>query len=310
MSLDYTPGNYNMFVEITNLWNTVERYDNLNHIDFSKDFVDNYYQYAGVNLIEDVVLVKKKNGRLTAFGTLFINRFDSTVNPRISIMVHPFYRNQGIGRGLLSLILKKAEIAGCKEVSCIIPEFRLYSMKFVEKYGFKKNHSRIKMQNESINKIDLKNEPKNLVLRAIDNKRELDIWTSLQNDIFRDDSSYSEITVDSIRRIVRHRDFSPELAIFGEVENDPIGYCIGWPYKPTTSSSNTILRILALGVLPDFRRMGYGRSLMREVVKRGLNMGYTVSELLVGDSNVPAQQLYRELGFREKYRLLTYRYEF
>jgi ribosomal protein S18 acetylase RimI-like enzyme len=224
-------------------------------------------------------------------------------------MVHPLYRGQGIGRGLLSLILRKAENSGCKEVSCVIPDFRRYSIRFSEKNGSQKTHTKIKMQVENIDKSYLMNTPKNLVFRTIDVEREIRIWISLQTDIFANDSSYSEAKVDSIRMIVQHQNFSPDLAILGKVNNTCVGYCVGWLFNPTTTSSNIILRIHAIGLLHDYRRKGYGRTLISEVLRRGLDMGYTVSELLVRETNLPAKQLYNEFGFREKYSLLNYRIE-
>jgi ribosomal protein S18 acetylase RimI-like enzyme len=308
MTLDYVPGNQSMFYDIADLWNLVESYDNLTHMNFSNEFVSKYFQYTGVNLTKDVVLVRRKSGRLSAFGFLFFERNDSSINARLTIMVHPNFRGQGIGKGLLSLMLRKAYNAGCREISCTIPSFRLYSMRFIEKFGFKKTHSNIKMTHSSIEKIDFIETPSDLVLRTIDIDKEIGNWTSLQNEIFRTDLSYSMVTIESIRRIVRYDNFTSDLVILGEVDNSLVGYCVGWLFNPTTSSSNTILRIHALGVLPYYQRKGYGRALICEVLWKGLNMGYTKSELLVGDSNFPAQQLYRELGFRDKYRLLHYKY--
>jgi ribosomal protein S18 acetylase RimI-like enzyme len=309
MALEYVPGNMNMFYDIAYLWNTVERYDNLDHIEFSPEFVSNFYHYAGVNLTEDVVLVRRKNGRLSAIGTLFFNRVNSILKATLSIMVHPMHRGQGIGKALLILLLKKAEYAGCKEVSCSIPEFRLYSLKFIEKFGFKNTRIKIKMQHESLDKIKIRKLPENLTLRLMNIEAEVGLWTILQNEIFSEDTSYTEVTVDSIQRIINHPNFIPDLAILGKENGTSIGYCVGWLYNPTTSSSNTALRIYALGVMPEFRRKGYGRALISEVLRRGLSMGYNVSELLVGEENFAAQQLYRELGFRQKYKLLDYEYE-
>lgn len=296
-----------MFVDIAELWNIVERYDNLIHIDYSHKFISNYYFNAGVNLTEDVLLVRRKNGSLSAFGTLFFIREDSSLKARFSIMVHPFYRGQGIGEGLLNLLMKKAEKFGCTEISCIIPDFRIYSIKFVEKFGFRKSCSRIKMRLDRIEQVGCEKKPSKLILRNIDVNREIGIWTSLQNEIFRDVSTYTVVTNESLRRMIQHPNFNNDLVIIGEVDNVKIGYCVGFLFNPSDYSSDAVIRILALGVLSDFRRKGYGKALLCEVLRRGMDMGYSISELLVGDSNIPAQHLYHELGFRKKYELLEYR---
>ena len=165
------------------------------------------------------------------------------------------------------------------------------------------------MQHDSIENINFMTNPEEIKLRTLDVENELGIWTSLQNDIFRDDSSYTEITVDSLGRIINHQKFMQDLVVVGEVDGTQVGMCIGRPFNPTTLSSNIMLRIYALGVLSGFRRKGYGRALISEILRRGISKAYKQSELLVGESNHPALQLYNELGFREKYKLLDFEYE-
>lgn len=308
-SLNFLPGNSKMFPELADLWNASEKYDNLNHLDYSPMFLKNYLANTGVNIPDDSVIVRRKNGRLTAFGMLLFRRDISVLKAKAILMVHPFHRGKGIGRRVFQILLDKAKENECVEITCTIPNFRIYAMKFVEQFGFIKYHSRIKMRHNNISTLKYNDKADGLAIRTINTKSELGLWTTIQNEIFCKDPLYTEVTIDTIKRIVKNKAFIPELAIIGELDETPVGYCLGWPFNPTISSSNNILRINGLGVLSKYRRRGYGKTLMYEVLQRGMNRGYRISELLVGDTNLAAFSLYQELGFRKKYLLFDYRLE-
>ncbi len=55
--------------------------------------------------------------------------------------------------------------------------------------------------------------------------------------------------------------------------------------------------ILKVGVHPDFRGRGIGTELMRHAERRGRTEGASRAVLEVADSNIPAVNLYRKLGF-------------
>lgn len=54
----------------------------------------------------------------------------------------------------------------------------------------------------------------------------------------------------------------------------------------------------SLAVLPEYRRMGIGRQLMKAQMEQGLCMGLHHQTLLVDPDNPNAQRLYESLGFR------------
>lgn len=54
----------------------------------------------------------------------------------------------------------------------------------------------------------------------------------------------------------------------------------------------------SLAVLPEYRRMGIGRQLMKAQMEYGLRKGLRHQTLLVDPENPKAQRLYESLGFR------------
>ena len=68
-----------------------------------------------------------------------------------------------------------------------------------------------------------------------------------------------------------------------------------------------VLQIHGLGVLPEYRRNGYGQSLLLEVLNRAYIDGYDISELVVNSTNQAAIRMYMKYGFQERYRHLWYK---
>ncbi len=57
--------------------------------------------------------------------------------------------------------------------------------------------------------------------------------------------------------------------------------------------------IYAFGVLPEYRRHGYGREMLEAMLPRLFAEGWTAVGLEVDSDNAPAQALYRAVGFRD-----------
>jgi ribosomal protein S18 acetylase RimI-like enzyme len=60
-------------------------------------------------------------------------------------------------------------------------------------------------------------------------------------------------------------------------------------------------RILFLAVAHEFRGKGYGKLLAEYAMEQMFNMGATHIALWTRVSNLPAQKIYKELGFKEKF---------
>ncbi|WP_406685898.1 ribosomal protein S18-alanine N-acetyltransferase [Rossellomorea vietnamensis] len=70
------------------------------------------------------------------------------------------------------------------------------------------------------------------------------------------------------------------------------GYCGVWLVVDEAHITN-------VAVLPDYRGRGLGESLMRKIMDIAIEFGARVMTLEVRISNMPAQHLYRKLGFKD-----------
>ncbi|MBW1722502.1 MAG: ribosomal protein S18-alanine N-acetyltransferase [Deltaproteobacteria bacterium] len=62
---------------------------------------------------------------------------------------------------------------------------------------------------------------------------------------------------------------------------------------------DAFIEVLHIAVRPDKRRRGYGRRLLEEVISTGTDWGVDQVWLEVRESNRPARELYRKMGFEE-----------
>ena len=76
-----------------------------------------------------------------------------------------------------------------------------------------------------------------------------------------------------------------------EAEKGIRGYAIAWMAQDE-------IHLLSIAVGPDDRRLGYGRALLEEVIRRGGDWGGSLVVLEVREGNEPARNFYENMGFR------------
>ena len=74
----------------------------------------------------------------------------------------------------------------------------------------------------------------------------------------------------------------------------------------TEASDDEILVIHALGVHPDFGRMGYAKAMVREAIRLAEETGMKAIRLDVLEGNIPAEHLYTGFGFQYMATLKMY----
>ena len=95
----------------------------------------------------------------------------------------------------------------------------------------------------------------------------------------------------TFRGEIQHRPISFPLVIVHSALNRVIGYIIFWVIGEEAQINN-------IAVHPDFRRLGIGERVLRQVIQQLRSSGALMVTLEVRPSNIGAQTLYRKLGFR------------
>ena len=95
----------------------------------------------------------------------------------------------------------------------------------------------------------------------------------------------------TFRGEVQHRPISFPIVIVHETLGRVIGYIIYWVIGEDVQVNN-------IAVHPEFRRMGIGEKMLRQVIEEVRFRGARLITLEVRPSNAAAMSLYRKLGFR------------
>ena len=95
----------------------------------------------------------------------------------------------------------------------------------------------------------------------------------------------------TFRGEIQHRPISFPLVFVHSTLNQVIGYIVFWVIGEEAQINN-------IAVHPEFRRLGVGEQVLRQVIGQLRTSGVTMVTLEVRPSNTGAQTLYRKLGFK------------
>jgi len=95
----------------------------------------------------------------------------------------------------------------------------------------------------------------------------------------------------TFRGEIQHRPISYPLVVVHSTMHKIIGYIIYWQIGEEVQVNN-------IAVHPDFRRLGIGEQVLRQVVEEIRFRGGKLVTLEVRPSNAGALRLYKKLGFR------------
>jgi [ribosomal protein S18]-alanine N-acetyltransferase len=85
----------------------------------------------------------------------------------------------------------------------------------------------------------------------------------------------------------------------GEVDGHLVGMVVGWMFVDE-------IHIATIATHPDYRRQGIGRKLLSHILRQALEEGAESSFLEVRESNLAAQEMYRQFGYEPAGRRKRY----
>ena len=112
------------------------------------------------------------------------------------------------------------------------------------------------------------------------------------------------------RRIVASPAYTPDLDVVAEAPDGRLAaFCLCWLHR--SADGRIEGQVEPLGVHPDFQRLGLGRAVLLEGLRRMQAHGADVAQIEADSTNETSQRLYMGAGgFRLDYRALKYCREF
>jgi len=226
------------------------------------------------------------DGALVGFCTL-----EGDDDPELELcgMVHPAYRRRGIGRALLDAALASARRRlATLRVLAICEDASAAGRAFVAAAGGQHSFSENRMETTATLAHASHTPAHDLEVREAGQDDAHDLARVIAASFGQSDDHMAEDIV---------RDMTVEgeryfLARMRDESNEPVGAFKIFVDKPKAY-------IYAFGVLPEYRRRGYGREILEETLSRLFAEGWTAVGLEVDADNAPAQALYRSVGFHD-----------
>ncbi len=205
------------------------------------------------------------------------------------------YRNQGIGRKLLTTALDHARESDVSVMHVEASDSRAAARHILESEGFYevKRFWQMRWEGDQLPPVGL---PNGFSIRPFKLDQDEETLTNLQNTAFGQNWGFSPNTVEQISARVRLDRSNPEGIIF-IVDGDRVsGY--NWTLR-SFNETNSTGWVAMTGVHPDYRGKGLGTSVVLAGMEYLKSKGVDGIELEVDSENDPARELYLKLGYRK-----------
>ena len=274
--------NQDDYKKIAHLQNICSSYDNI-FLKLELEFkMDNLSLFSGSSehkseflyYIDDV---------LVGYAGMF--SIGSMENAEITGMVHPDYRRQGIFTKIFSQVTKECGKRKLENILLLADNKSQSGNKFIQSVGGVYDTSEYQME---LLKIKANGNDSSIILRPAQ-QQDLDELKRQDTLYFGVSGEESEDNKDKYVTYVIQLDEK----IIGKIRvdyNDDIGFIYGF------------------GILPDYRRKGYGRQSLIKTLEMIKSRGINKSALEVECKNASALNLYKSCGFVEKSVMNYYKY--
>jgi ribosomal protein S18 acetylase RimI-like enzyme len=259
--------------------------DAVNHTDqLDYSITDEWFDYV-IAAAGEGIFVVFCNGKIIGLAACMINTTDNS-QASVNIVIHPDYRNQGLGSKLYNKVVKYTKARGIKLLESVVKKSLDISVHFAEKRGFYPVLYAWQMELELDKyKIELINQNMSVCFREA---------------TLKDSSAYSEII---------SKTFGDKLDdnALGELLKDnsimvyvleSLGRAVGLAAVQFRTNVS-VGYIYDVAVLKEYRRRGLGTYIMKNCINEIKNGNLSKASLLVTGENETVLALYQRLNFME-----------
>jgi ribosomal protein S18 acetylase RimI-like enzyme len=171
----------------------------------------------------------------------------------------------------------------------------------LEAHGFARAGSHLLHLRQSLNDVpNVSAVPEGFTIRPIADAHDVAAYVALQQAAF----GSTNMTVTWKVRTRRLPQYVAALDLLAcAPDGTPVGFCLGWLHGQEG-------QIEPMGIHPDYERLGLGRALLTEALRRLYIHGATTAHIEVYNDNPAARHLYESVGYRVAHRIWKYVREF
>jgi mycothiol synthase len=140
--------------------------------------------------------------------------------------------------------------------------------------------------------------PDGFELRTLQGEDEIAGYVALHRASF----GTNNMTVEWRQRTLQAADYRPELDVVAVApDGQLVAFCVGWLHPDGSQA-----QVEPLGVHPDFQKLGLGRAVLLEGLRRMQASGATTALVNTSNGNDPARHLYESVGFQPQFETIAY----
>jgi mycothiol synthase len=245
------------------------------------------YILSQPHLRENTILAYH-NDKMIAFGACIKNAKEGD-DANFELIVHPSYRNMGLGKRLYDIILDKSKTHEVKRVTAYAKEHMEHAVRFLENRGFKIHKYMWKMDyylENSVSKEIPSDEYSFKQLLVEDINKYVDIMNAgfkKEGDVMYNENSFQTLLSNP-----------DEYVFFIEQQGKVVGTAaIGFQKDIDRGYIHNVT------VYKDYRNKGIGEFAINHCINKVKEAGLHKAALNVDGDNKNALDLYKKIGFEE-----------
>ncbi len=223
-----------------------------------------------------------ENGRLVGLLAIQLGIGEA----ELYLVVHPEKRRRGIGSTLLQTAKEECERQRIGKCMLVCQESSKSGKAFVESTGYPYQFSEYRMKLDGNRPLEQVSNQSAIRLRQaspVDAKLLAHVTAE----------SFGDTEKGHLERYTQDLPKPTHRFYIAALDDQPIG-SIG------TNQTGVRVYVVAFGIIPEYRRKGYGRQILSQTVKKLLEEGHQEVLIEVVTDNRNALSLYRSCGFKEQ----------
>jgi len=233
-------------------------------------------------------------------GYLHLDQTDAVAGPVVEVVVHPDFRNQGIGRGLIELAISKSDDSRMRlwahgELASA------YSL--AAKLGFAKTRELWQMRRSLFAPLPKSIENSELTIRPFQVGKDESAWLELNAKVFVDHPEQGRMSPEDLKARMSESWFDPAgFLIATKADNSGLETVVGYHWTKIHGGAgghghSEMGEIYVLGIAPEQRGTGLAKLLSIRGLEYLRGKGIPAAMLYVDADNQAAISLYESLGF-------------
>ncbi|MEX0684208.1 MAG: mycothiol synthase [Dehalococcoidia bacterium] len=208
--------------------------------------------------------------------------------------VHPDFRRHGIGRTLLTHVVKHAESQGARRLDVWSYNDSVAGRAMAEAFHLEETRRLLHMHRHP-GPPPLPDKPAGASIRTFRPGEDAEMWLHLNNRVFAGHPENGNWTLEDFQVRARQPWFSPDDLLILEIDGKPAGF--HWLKVRDRTGEGRVGEVYIIGIAPEYHGRGLGRYLVAEGLTHLSQRGVDAVAVYVDQANERAVALYWSFEF-------------